>query len=61
MVFFMYPGFALLFENSVINMGFHSVCCEYNLLTFANKEIASAYGRAEYNKVGKPNNNIKRV
>ena len=35
-------------------MEFPSVCYEYGLLTLVNKEAVSAYGRAEYSKVGNP-------
>ena len=33
-------------------MQFPSVCCEYVLLPFVNKEAALAYGRAEQSKEG---------
>ena len=35
------------------DVGLPSVCCEYVLLPLANKEAASAYGRAEYCQAGR--------
>ena len=37
-----------------IDVGFPSVCYEYVLFPLVNKDIALAYGKAEYNKAGNP-------
>ena len=31
-------------------MGLSSICCDYALLPLVNKEVALAYGRAEYSQ-----------
>ena len=41
-------------------VGLSSICCEYVLLSFVNKDATVAYGRAEKRHVGNSNRDIER-
>ena len=40
--------------EALFDVGFLSVCCEYVLLALVIKEVALAYSRTDYRKVGNP-------
>ena len=46
-------GYTYSCEGKVsCDLGLPSICCEHDLLSLINEEVAWAYSRAEYNQAG---------